>query len=377
MISKKNKKSSTLLLGKKIYSIGYGCGIGNYSRKYDYSLIKSIIKNAYNIGYNFFDTAPIYGFGLSEKYLGSSLTLSQKDKCIIATKISPEMLSAKNIHKSVMQSKKNLGIDRIDLVQLHWPNPKINLKESLDALLELKNKEHINGIGICNYDYNDVKKIFKFYDENILSTFQIEYNFFDRTIESKIKKLLDKKKVRILAYSPLAQGRIFNGRRQKNILDEISFKYDLSIDQIVLNWIVNFGKSIPIPNTLNVDRLKNNFLSLNKKINTKDLLKISNLCKSPIEKIDCKNIIVKSKFNKKVYVNIKQAKINKFKMSPSPTELSQKLLIDKNMKPIRIKLEKSRDKKKLFLLEGRLRFWAWIIAFGWNKKIPTLIWYND
>ena len=377
MTSKKNNQNSISLLGKKIYPIGYGCGIGNYTKNYDYRLIKNIIKQAYHIGYNFFDTAPVYGKGLSEKYLGSALNLEKKDKCIIATKISPEMLSAKNINKSVLKSKKNLGVDIIDLVQLHWPNPNIDIKESIDALLELKNKNIINGIGICNYDFNEIKKIYKYYKQNILSTFQTEYNFFDRTIENKIKKFLKTKKVHVLAYSPLAQGRIYNGKSQKKILLDLSKKYGLSIDQIVLNWLVSQGKSIPIPNTLNLDRLEKNFSSIQTKIVSKDLLQISEVCNTPIKKLSTQKIIVKNKLNKKVYTSIKQAKTNKFKMSPSPIELSKKLMVNEKMKPIRVKLEKKGSKTKLFLLEGRLRFWAWVIAFGWKKNIPTLVWHND
>lgn len=377
MISKKNNQNSILLLGKKVYPIGYGCGIGNYTKNYDYRLIKNIIKQAYHIGYNFFDTAPVYGKGLSEKYLGSALNIEKKDECIIATKISPEMLSAKNIYKSVLKSRKNLGVDRIDLVQLHWPNPSIDIKESIDALLELKNKNIINGIGMCNYDFDEIKKVYKYYKQNILSTFQTEYNFFDRTIESKIKKFLKKKKVHILAYSPLAQGRIYNGKFQKKILLDLSKKYNLSIDQIVLNWLVHHGKSIPIPNTLNLDRLEKNFSSLQTKILSKDLFKISTVCNSPIENTSTQKIIVKNKLNTKVYTSIKEAKTNRFKMSPSPIELSKKLIVNENIKPIRVKREKKGTKTKLYLLEGRLRFWAWVIAFGWKKNIPTLVWYND
>ena len=174
------------------------------------------------------------------------------------------MLNKKNIIKSVNRSRKNLSLDKFDLVQLHWPNPAIDLRESLDTLLELKNKNYINSIGICNYDFLDLKNIFKYYNDNIISSFQIEYNFFDRTIENKIKNFLKRKNVKILAYSPLAQGRIFNGKEQRKCLDDLSEKYGLSKDQIVLNWLVNFGKVIPIPNTLNLKRLEKNFLSISK-----------------------------------------------------------------------------------------------------------------
>ena len=72
-----------------------------------------------------------------------------------------------------------------------------------------------------------------------------------------------------------------------------------------------------------------------------------------------------------------EAKLNKFNMVPSPLNLSREIKENpKKIKPIRIKEVFFKKRKKLYLIEGRLRFWSWIIAFGWNKKIPALVWYS-
>ena len=73
--------------------------------------------------------------------------------------------------------------------------------------------------------------------------------------------------------------------------------------------------------------------------------------------------------DRKVYKNLNQAKNNIYNMKPSPKELSRELLKSKNIKPIKLKL----INKKYYLLEGRLKFWAWVIAFGYNQDIPSIL----
>ena len=104
---------------KKIFPIGLGCGIGNYNSHYSYKELLTIIRKSFEYGVNFFDTAPVYGDGASEKILGNAFSLREKEKIFIATKISPEMLSSSNIIKSVNNSRKNLKVNNIDLGFIH------------------------------------------------------------------------------------------------------------------------------------------------------------------------------------------------------------------------------------------------------------------
>ena len=361
---------------KKIFPIGLGCGIGNYNSHYSYKELLTIIRKSFEYGVNFFDTAPVYGDGASEKILGNAFSLREKEKIFIATKISPEMLASSNIVKSVNNSRKNLKVNNIDLIQIHWPNPKINLFESMDTLLKLRDDKIVKSIGICNYTFSDLKKILKKYGSSSISTFQTEYNLFDRTADGELYNFLKKNNIILLGYSPLAQGKIFNGKNQKTILEIISKKYNISIAQLILNWMSK-KNIIPIPNSLNNKRMLENIKSINFSILSKDLKIIESKCKSKIEKIDAKKIVIESKLNPKVYTTIEEAKLNKFNMVPSPLNLSREIKENPKMiKPIRIKEVFFKKRKKLYLIEGRLRFWSWIIAFGWNKKIPALVWYS-
>lgn len=375
---KKNKLNYKLIKNnkKKIFPLGLGCGIGNYNTKYSYNQLNDAIKGSLKLGVNFFDTAPIYGEGVSEKILGSCISPSEKDKVLIATKISPEMLSRECIIKSVNQSRKNLKLDILDLVQVHWPNPKIDLFETMDTLLKLKENKIISSLGLCNYSLNDTKKIVKKYGKNFISTFQTEYNLFDRTADGAFYNFLLKNKITLLAYSPLAQGKIYNGAHQKEILEKISDKYNITVAQLILKWLSQKKNIIAIPNSLNKKRIIENYKSPRFKITQKDLNIIENRCKTKIEMIETKKIIIANKYNLKVYRTLKEAKINKFQMVPSPINLSFEVQKTKKIKPIRIKQLHVNKKKKIYLIEGRLRFWAWILAFGWDKKVPSLIWHN-
>jgi len=359
-----------LFIDKKIYPIGLGCNLANYKKKNNsYKDFKKIIYHAIKNKVNFLDTAPGYGNGESEKIIGQ---IKNKKNLFITTKISPEMLSPKKIEKSTIQSLKNLKIEQIDLLQIHWPNPDINVYHSIDKLIELKERKIIKAIGLCNYNFfemNDILKKFK----NVISSFQTEYSLFDRTIDGKFDNLLEDNNIQIIAYSPLAQGNICNGEKQMETIINISKKYDLTAAQFALNWIVKKKKYLPLTHTLNKIRLLENINSIKKNIYTKDFNILEKKIFTKLQYTDTKKIIFFSKKSKTNYKNKKEALANRFGMIPSPINFSKNIK-NNYIKPIRLKEKNINKVKKLYLIEGRLRFWAWIIAFGWKEKIPSLIW---
>jgi diketogulonate reductase-like aldo/keto reductase len=358
-----------LFIDKKIYPIGLGCNLANYKKKNSYKDFKKIIYHAIKNKVSFLDTAPVYGNGESEKIIGQ---IKNKKNLFITTKISPEMLSPKKIEKSTIQSLKNLKIEQIDLLQIHWPNPDINVYHSIDKLIELKERKIIKAIGLCNYNFfemNDILKKFK----NVISSFQTEYSLFDRTIDGKFDNLLEDNNIQIIAYSPLAQGNICKGNKQMETIINISKKYDLTPAQFTQNWIVKKKKYLPLTHTLNKIRLLENINSIKKNIYTKDFNILEKKIFTKLQYTDTKKIIFFSKKSKTNYKNKKEALANRFGMIPSPINFSKNIK-NNYIKPIRLKEKNINKVKKLYLIEGRLRFWAWIIAFGWKEKIPSLIW---
>ena len=218
-------------LKKEIYEIGYGCGIGNYNNaKHGYREVEKVIKSAIDLGVNIFDTAKVYGNGLSEKILGKCIK-GKRNKIIIATKVPPEMLSRKGIITSTNESLKNLKIDRIDLLQLHWPNEEVDIRESMDALLKLKEQKKIQNIGLCNYNFIQLKKIVKLYP-SLISSYQAEYNLINREMDGKFNNFLIKNHIKFLCYSPLAKGMICANAGQKKFLKTLSVKYNMEISHM-------------------------------------------------------------------------------------------------------------------------------------------------
>src|SRR5579863_6877524 len=156
---------------------------------------KASVEMALELGINFFDTAQAYGFGLAECLLGEALQLYVKrglrEEIVIATKgglgmegdkllrdASPEWL-----RQGVEQSLRNLGVDYIDLYQVHWPDPNTPIEETAAALDQLVQEGKIRYVGVSNYNVEQMKAFEK---TRKLDAVQPPYSLFRREIEQDI-----------------------------------------------------------------------------------------------------------------------------------------------------------------------------------------------
>ena len=208
----------------KVSVIGYGAwGIGGapfWNNEGDNKSIESI-KISYENGINFFDTAPVYGFGHSEKLIGKALK-QVRDKVIIATKCGlrwgKESLSSlrkdasrKSILEEIDQSLRRLDTDRIDLYQVHWPDLETSHNETMETLLEIQNQGKIRYIGLSNYSAEQIKESLQY---GKIISLQPEFSLLAREIEKDTVPLCLEKKIGIIAYSPLASG-VLTGKYHK------------------------------------------------------------------------------------------------------------------------------------------------------------------
>jgi len=277
----------------KLSVIGFGAwGISGDLNKVDFRDMSSVIRRAYDLGINFFDTAPIYGyeglgpkgFGTSEKLLGQALK-DFRDKAIIATKfgvILDENGKGKNessrqsIKKEIDDSLRRLRTDYIDLYQAHWPDPNTSIEEIFLTLNELKKIGKIRHIGVCNYSIEMMNEAIK-YSEIVSS--QNQYNIIQRNTEhfyhikllykteKEILPFCEKNNLGFFPYAPFCQGLLtgkmlkpedfvfskkdfrkgnteFHGNNLiKNLelikkLKEIANKINRPLTQLVINWLV-------------------------------------------------------------------------------------------------------------------------------------------
>jgi aryl-alcohol dehydrogenase-like predicted oxidoreductase len=179
-------------------------------------------------GINFFDTAEGYENGKSEQVLGAALK-GRRSQAVIATKVSPNHLSAEDVVLSCDRSLQMLQTDYVDLYQVHWPSRsavqtqpsgraavgsggtttrETPLEETVNALERLKRQGKVRAIGVSNFAMRDLSNILKMTG---VVTDQLPYSLLWRAIEWEIKPLCVKNRVGIICYSPLAQG-LLTGR---------------------------------------------------------------------------------------------------------------------------------------------------------------------
>jgi aryl-alcohol dehydrogenase-like predicted oxidoreductase len=205
--------------------IGYGAwGIGGapfWKNEGDAASLASI-KKAFDLGINFFDTAPVYGFGHSEKLIGEALK-PVRDKVILATKCGlrwdkeqlgsiKKVAKRDSILKEIEDSLQRLQTDYIDLYQVHWPDVETPQEETMQALLEIQKQGKIRHIGVSNYS---VEQMADCLEVGPLVSLQPEYSLLQRRIEKEIVPFCLQHNIGIIAYSPLASG-VLTGKYNKN-----------------------------------------------------------------------------------------------------------------------------------------------------------------
>jgi aryl-alcohol dehydrogenase-like predicted oxidoreductase len=208
----------TIIYGRtelKVSRIAFGTWqLGGEWGRFDERTAIDAIGKARELGINFFDTAQAYGFGRSEQLLGQALAddlRSHRQDLVIATKgglrqsgddlvrdSSPAWL-----RQGVENSLDALGIDSIDLYQVHWPDPKTPLEVTAEALQELVDEGKIGHVGVSNFD---VAQMEAFNRVRPVESLQPPYHMFHRHIEDEILPWTAAHDVGVLIYGPLAHG---------------------------------------------------------------------------------------------------------------------------------------------------------------------------
>jgi len=206
-----------------------------------------------SLGANLIDTAEMYG---TEEIVGRSIE-GIREQVFVATKVSAEHLHYENVIRAAEASMRRLKIKTIDLYQIHWPNPRIPISETMKAMEELVKRGMIRYIGISNFSASETQEAQEALSSERIVSNQVQYNLDDREIENDLIPYCKSEKITIIAYSPLSRGGILAVRSKKGaLLDEIGKKYQKSRSQVVLNWITSRDPVVAIPKADNLDHIR-------------------------------------------------------------------------------------------------------------------------
>lgn len=359
--------------GIKISSIGLGTGTGfrNIDKKRDGELIY-LLQKALDFGIKFIDTAEVYFEGHAEKLIGKAFK-KRREKVFIATKFSPEHSVFKKVITTAEGSLKRLQTDYIDLYQIHWPNPIVPFEETLRALEKLTSSGKIKYVGVSNFSFRQLRDIRKISKLPIVSL-QTEYNLLERSVEQDLLLYCKKNNITIIAYTPLNSGNILKKEKYLTLFNRLSKKYNKTTSQIILNFLIRSPNVIAIPATTNLTHLEENIKSSEFKLEDKDILLLLKTFTTKVINIDTKKIKVATIDNHAAYKTVGEALENKLNFFPSPKMLSEDIKKGDFLKPVKVrKISANRDNFEYELLGGRIRYWAWVIAFDGKKSIPAII----
>ncbi len=175
------------------------------------------IHAALDHGVNLIDTAPVYGFGHSEEVVGKALAEGRlRARVMIATKVGIEWsdgrifrnASRARIFTEIDDSLRRLRTDRIDIYQVHWPDPLTPIEETAEAMGALLAEGKIGAIGVSNFSTEQMERFRKVAPLHVL---QAPYNLFERTIDTDILPYCSKNNIATLGYGALCRG-LLSGR---------------------------------------------------------------------------------------------------------------------------------------------------------------------
>ncbi len=211
---------------------------------------KRIVEQAIRIGYRHIDTAQMYG---NEVEVGEAVRASgvPRAEVMITTKLQPTNLAPYDAERTAKESLGRLRLDVIDLLLIHWPNPRVPLAETLGAMSKLKREGYVRAIGVSNFTVALLDEANKVSPEPVVCN-QIECHPFLN--QDKVIAACKKHGMAVVAYSPVARG----GAKGDKTLERIGKAHDKSAAQVSLRYLVQQGIGV-IPRTNRLERLEENF----------------------------------------------------------------------------------------------------------------------
>ncbi len=242
--------------------LGYGAmritGPGVWGPPKDRKQALAVLKRAVELGVNFIDTADSYGPGTSEELIAEALYPYPKD-LVIATKGGwnrpaaghwSHNASPAHLRQALEGSLKRLRLDRIDLYQLHTPDPAISFDASMQALIDMQKEGKIKLIGLSNVTREHIERAQKMTD---IVSVQNRYSVFDREWEHVVN-YCEQNRIVFIPWFPLGAGSVGH-----ELLNRIAQAHQAKPIQIASAWLLQRSPvMLPIPGTSSIEHLEEN-----------------------------------------------------------------------------------------------------------------------
>jgi len=210
------------------------------------------LKEGLDRGMLFIDTAEIYQ---SEPLVAEAIRGGKRDELFLATKVAWNHLHHDDVIKSLEKSLRRLDTSYVDLYQVHMPNGRVPIGETMSAMEELVSQGKVLAIGVSNFSLEQVKAAQASLSKSQLASIQMPYNLMNRSLERNLLPYCDRESIAVMAYYPLAHGKL---APSDSAVAELSAKYSKTRSQLALRWLAQKKNVFPIPRASNPEHVRSN-----------------------------------------------------------------------------------------------------------------------
>jgi aryl-alcohol dehydrogenase-like predicted oxidoreductase len=273
--------------GARLSAIGLGCWqFGSkdwgYGREYAQATAIELVRSALDLGVTLIDTAEVYARGVSEITVGRAIE-GRRAEAFVATKVLPIWPTASTVEEHGRLSALRLGVEKIDLYQVHWPNPVVPLARQMEGMRRLQAGGVVDHVGVSNFSATRWADAERHLGAPVLSN-QVQYSLLYRKPDRENVPYAQAHDRIVIAYSPLAKG-LLGGRYDvdhlpsgqaramdplclpENVeramplietLRRIAATHDATPSQVALAWLIHHPNVVAIPGASSVEQLRRN-----------------------------------------------------------------------------------------------------------------------
>jgi diketogulonate reductase-like aldo/keto reductase len=271
-------RNTQLHSGEQVPVLGLGTwhmGEHPENRQNELNAIRFAIDNEMKL----IDTAEMYGDGAAEELIGKAVAGRRRDAFIV-TKVLPHHATRRGTITACENSLRRLATDYVDMYLLHWPGA-VPLEETLEGFDELLRAGKIRYWGVSNFDTPDMEELVALPEGSAVATNQVLYNLMRRGIEFDLMPWCKQRKLPVMAYSPLEQGRLLGDPELRRLAAE----YSATPAQIALRWVLRDDLVIALPKASTPGRVEQLRIALDIPLSPQDMAALDRAFPPPKRKV--------------------------------------------------------------------------------------------
>ena len=317
------------------------------------------------------DVAPAYANGQAESLLG--VTVSHDERIRYMTKLRIQRDGGPSAGEALTTSLASLNRSEVDYLCTHWSGSADQFRRDLELLVKAKEQGVAREIGLGNPTLGDLEIA---QAEGVLKhvTFvQAEFSLSDSSIVS-VLNAAGVQRLTVFGYSPLSEGRLAPNQRARNVIRRVASRENVSDSEVVLAYLMRTPSVRPITVSSRPRRHLHNVGSANLDLAAESWAELDQINSTITVEVCLGDIeVTRNLAGPKAYTSLKDAQMNEFGLTPSPTELSTQFL--DGVPPLKLLkvTPHPEDEGKFLLVQGQLRYWAQVLAFGTDHNVRVVV----